>query len=106
MSFYMTRIAFFILMIMILLFPLPFWKNWTPLKKGHDQLNFHAREFIRLLDTLPGEKLVTEGASIGQGLGNISILTNLSDEQEVKEAFVEQKPDHRILSAALFQQKK
>ncbi len=88
-----------------IIIPITVLEELDAFKKGHDQLNFHAREFIRLLDTLPGEKLVTEGASIGQGLGNISILTNLSDEPEVKEAFVEQKPDHRILSAALFQQK-
>ena len=88
-----------------IIIPITVLEELDAFKKGHDQLNFHAREFIRLLDTLPGEKLVTEGASIGQGLGNISILTTLSDEPEVKEAFVEQKPDHRILSAALFQQK-
>ncbi len=70
-------------------------------KKGHDQLNFNAREFIRFLDRFSGEKIIDGGESLGEGRGKILILTNYSDAPEVREAFVEKKPDHRILSAAL-----
>jgi len=70
-------------------------------KKGHEQVNYHAREFIRQLDSFPGEKLVNDGVPLGEGLGKISIMTNYTDVPEVTAAFVEQKPDHRILSAAL-----
>lgn len=70
-------------------------------KKGHEQVNYHAREFIRQLDSFPGEKLVNDGVSLGEGLGKISIMTNYTDVPKVTAAFVEQKPDHRILSAAL-----
>ena len=71
-------------------------------KKGHDQLNFNAREFIRFLDKFSGKKIINGGESLGKGRGKILILTNYSDAAEVREAFVEKKPDHRILSAALF----
>ena len=75
-------------------------------KRGHDLLHFHAREFIRTLDDYPGEKLVDGGMSLGEGLGKISILTDYKDAPEVREAFVEHKPDHRILSAAIALAKK
>lgn len=74
-------------------------------KRGQDQINYHAREFIRLLDSYPGDRLIGAGVKIGAGHGNISILSIATDEPEVKTAFVEQKPDHRILSAALYLQK-
>lgn len=74
-------------------------------KRGQDQINYHAREFIRLLDSYPGDKLISTGVNIGTGHGSISILSIATDEPEVKTAFVEQKPDHRILSAALYLQK-
>ncbi len=70
-------------------------------KKGHDQINFHARVFIRFLDQLPGEKLVNSGVPLGEGRGHIRILTEYKDDPKVVQAFVEPKPDHRILSAAL-----
>jgi len=75
-------------------------------KKGADLKNYHAREFIRLLDSFPSDKLVNSGVSLGKGLGKISILTTFPDDPRGKEAFVEQKPDHRIISAALYLQSK
>jgi len=71
-------------------------------KKGHDQINYNAREFIRLLDSLSGDKLVTKGVSLGQGLGNIKIIIDHLNETDVHQAFLEKKPDHRILSVAYY----
>ncbi len=70
-------------------------------KRGHDLIHYHAREFIRLLDEFSGDKLVGKGVSLGKGRGNIFILNIFKDEDEVLNAFMEKKPDHRILSAAL-----
>jgi len=70
-------------------------------KKGHDQLNFHAREFIRFLDQFPGSKIVNGGESLGNGRGKILIMTDYGDDPEVRQTFFEYKSDHRILSAAL-----
>lgn len=74
-------------------------------KRGHDQINFNAREFIRFLDEFRGDKIIDGGESLGEGRGKILILTNYGDDSEVKKAFFENKPDHRILSAALYLQK-
>jgi len=71
-------------------------------KRGQDQIHFNAREFIRVLDKLSGEKLVKEGVSLGRGRGKIQIMTNHQQEPEVNQIFSESKSDHRILSVALF----
>ena len=41
------------------------------------------------------------GAQLGPDLGRLSIIVNCSLNKRVKEAFHEDKPDHRILSAAI-----
>ncbi len=74
-------------------------------KRGFELKHFHAREFVRQLDSFPPEKLVNDGASLGEGRGKISILARYPDDNDVREAFVENKPDHRILSAAIYLQK-
>jgi PhoH-like ATPase len=70
-------------------------------KKGHDQINFNAREFIRTLDGLAGEKLVKSGVDIGSGKGKLRIIANHLHESKVNEIFSGDKPDHRILSVAM-----
>ena len=52
-------------------------------KHGKDQIHFNAREFIRILDGLSGDKLVNGGVSLGKGKGKIQILTNHQQEPEV-----------------------
>lgn len=84
-----------------IIIPITVLEEIDAFKRGHDLLNFHAREFIRFLDTLSGDELVQGGVSLGEGHGKISILTLFNDEKEVIDAFQEHKPDHRILSAAL-----
>ncbi|HQG47227.1 MAG TPA: PIN domain-containing protein, partial [bacterium] len=58
-------------------------------KRGQDLINFHAREFVRLLDTFPGDALVKGGVSLGEGRGRISILTLFDEEPEIHRAFLE-----------------
>ena len=69
-------------------------------KKGHDELNFAARQFTRELDKLAGDKLFTDGVSLGEGLGKLYIQTHGDYPIIVKQAFQEQIPDHRILATA------
>ncbi|HDL18312.1 MAG TPA: PhoH family protein [Bacteroidetes bacterium] len=71
-------------------------------KKGHDQINYNAREFIRTLDSLSGDKLVDGGVSPGKGKGKIEVITSHLEEAAVRQTFLEKKPDHRILSVALY----
>ncbi len=74
-------------------------------KKGHEQKNFNARQFIRFLDQFPGDRIITKGENLGKGLGNICILVGYNDDQIIQETFVSSKSsDHRILSAARYLQ--
>jgi len=70
------------------------------LKKGDNQINFHAREFTRELDKLSGDNLFNGGITLGKGLGKLSIETGKPYSEKLKESFPEPKPDHRILAIA------
>ena len=70
-------------------------------KKGNEDINFQARAFLRRLDELTGDVLSHEGVSIGEGLGKIRIAMKANHHQHMKEAFLEDCPDHRILNIAL-----
>ena len=70
-------------------------------KKGNEDINFQARAFLRRLDELTGDMLSPDGTSLGPGLGNIRVIIKASNQQRLKEAFLEDCPDHRILDVAL-----
>ena len=70
-------------------------------KKGNEEINYNAREFARQLDKYTDKDFFENGAQLGPDLGRLSIIVNSSLNKRVKEAFREDKPDHRILSAAL-----
>ena len=40
-------------------------------KKGNEQINFNAREFLRELDIVTDDNLFNKGASLGEGLGSL-----------------------------------
>ncbi|KGN78175.1 phosphate starvation protein PhoH [Porphyromonas gulae] len=70
-------------------------------KKGSEQINFNARAFVRRLDEISDQDLFKKGASLGDGLGRIFVKINGQYHNKVKEAFGENKADHRILSIAM-----
>ncbi len=70
-------------------------------KKGNEEINYNAREFARQLDKYTDKDFFENGAQLGPDLGRLSIIVNCSLNKRVKEAFHEDKPDHRILSAAI-----
>jgi PhoH-like ATPase len=73
-------------------------------KKGNDTKNFEAREFIRIIDKL------SDGASLqdwiklqGTGKGSICVIMNEHPAKtDAVKIFNENKPDHKILNAALY----
>ena len=67
-------------------------------KKGNEQINFNAREFVRELDLITDDDLFTKGASLGEGLGRLFVITGQIDAPHVYESFPEHIPDHRILA--------
>lgn len=70
-------------------------------KKGNDQINYNAREFVRELDDITDNDLFTKGASLGQGKGNLFVITNGKYNEKISEIFTEHTPDHWILSMTL-----
>ncbi|MBN2415584.1 PhoH family protein [bacterium] len=69
-------------------------------KKGNDILNYHAREFLRRLDQLSGDKLFNGGVRIGPDRGRIMVKLEQEFHADLKRSFSEEKSDHRILNIA------
>ncbi len=70
-------------------------------KKGNDLINFQAREFVREMDKLAGEKLFKEGIQLGAEKGKLFVATGKKLPEVMKESFNEVTADHRILAIAL-----
>lgn len=67
-------------------------------KKGNEQINYNAREFVRELDEITDDNLFTNGASLGEGLGKLFVVTGNVESRRVYDSFPEHKPDHQILA--------
>lgn len=70
-------------------------------KKGSDQINYNAREFVRELDTLTSNDLFLKGASLGPGKGTLHVVTGDKYQEKIFQSFPEKTADHRILSCTL-----
>jgi PhoH-like ATPase len=71
-------------------------------KKGNDIKNFEAREFIRIMDKLSPRFTLQKWAPIGApATGKFKVIMNEKSELDAQVVFGENKPDHRILNAAL-----
>ncbi|WP_145292756.1 PhoH family protein [Crateriforma conspicua] len=70
-------------------------------KKGHGDINYQARAFLRVLDELTGDVLNGQGASLGQGYGRIRVVWKQGRHERIKQAFFQDSPDHRIVGTAL-----
>ncbi|PID95675.1 MAG: ribonuclease, partial [Bacteroidetes bacterium] len=71
-------------------------------KKGHENKNYEAREFTRIMDRLSENHKLNEWVHLGEDRGNIKVQM---DEHMAKgdavKIFGSDKGDHRILNAAL-----
>ena len=67
-------------------------------KKGNEQINYNAREFVRELDQITDDDLFTRGASLGPGMGRLFVVTGETASPHVYASFPERKPDHQILA--------
>lgn len=82
--------------------PLTVLEELDKFKKGNDPINFQAREFVRVLDDIVGEKLFNGGIQLGPELGKLIIATGKPFSDTMKQSFKEDIPDHRILAVAEF----
>jgi PhoH-like ATPase len=75
-------------------------------KRGHDDLSFQARQFLRTLDEIAGAILEPEGVSLGEGKGRIRVCLGEPLSDKVRSSFTQDSPDHRILNTAISLQAK
>jgi PhoH-like ATPase len=83
--------------------PITVLEELDQFKKGNDTKNFEAREFTRLIDNLANGHTLQDWIPLnGTSKGHFKVLMN-SPAQKVDSTVVfgEDKPDHRILNAAL-----
>ncbi len=83
-----------------LIVPIAVLEELDRFKKGNETVNYHAREFVRTLDALSGDKLLNGGALIGPGLGRISVRLESLFHDVVRSSFSPEKLDHQILNVA------
>ncbi len=85
--------------------PIAVLEELDQFKKGNEDINFQAREFLRILDELTGDVLSTNGANLGSGLGSIRIVLGEKPDDRLGFAFLQDNQDHRILGVALLLQR-
>jgi PhoH-like ATPase len=71
-------------------------------KKGNDIINYEAREFIRMLDHLSEQKIISEWIPlIPEKKSKFKVIMNGHSKMDACKVFGEDKPDHRILNVAI-----
>src|SRR5262245_63463295 len=86
--------------------PITVLEELDKFKRGNEDINFQAREFLRLLDDLTGDALSESGAALGAGLGSIRVVLGGELDTRLKASFFQDSPDHRILTKELALQKR
>ncbi|MCA9090837.1 MAG: PhoH family protein [Planctomycetaceae bacterium] len=81
--------------------PITVLEELDQFKRGNGDIHFHAREFLRALDELTAELTDVEGADLGPELGRIRVVLNAALHPRMREVFLADSPDHRILNTAL-----
>jgi PhoH-like ATPase len=86
--------------------PITVLEELDKFKRGNEDINFQAREFLRRLDALTGDVLAPGGCPLGDGLGSIRVIIGAGADdglsvRRLREALLHDGPDHRILRTAL-----
>lgn len=79
--------------------PIVVFEELDKFKKGNEQINFNAREFVRELDRLSDKALFSVGVPLGEGLGRLFVVQNADADNIVFKHYPVRKPDHEILAA-------
>jgi len=82
--------------------PITVLEELDKFKRGDDQINFQARQFVRILDELVGKTPIEKGIPLGQGKGKLTIELGKPYSEQLRASFREDIPDHRILAIAEF----
>ncbi|PQO33551.1 PhoH family protein [Blastopirellula marina] len=70
-------------------------------KKGNEDINFQAREFLRQIDQMTGDVLSEEGAELGEDQGRLRVVITNEIDHRLHQVFLHDSPDNRILNTAL-----
>ena len=86
-----------------LVIPIAVVEELDKFKKGNDTLAYNARHFLRDLDKISdGKSFGKEGLPIGKDLGLIKVEPNHPFPDELKDLFIDDIQDHRILATAIW----
>ncbi|MAN05733.1 MAG: ribonuclease [Planctomycetaceae bacterium] len=85
--------------------PITVLEELDKFKRGNEDINFQARQFLRDLDQLTGDLLSTRGAPLGSGRGGVRVILGAEQDDRIASAFLQNTPDHRILNTAASLQK-
>jgi len=80
--------------------PISVLEELDQFKKGNETINFHAREFVRALDSLSGDMLFNGGVKIGPDSGKIMLKLEQGFHPDLIDNFASHKHDHRLLNIA------
>lgn len=80
--------------------PITVLEELDKFKRGNDQINYQAREFVRILDEIVGDDLFNGGVKLGTELGKLRIETGKPFSPEMAMSFQDKIPDHQILAIA------
>lgn len=80
--------------------PITVLEELDQFKKGNEIIHLHAREFVRTLDELSGDKLFEGGVKIGPNLGRILIKLDKRFHEDLAMNFNPSNPDHHVLNIA------
>ena len=89
-----------------IILPMPVIEELDRFKKGNNALNYHAREFSRMLDSLSGDKLFNGGVRIAPSLGKVSVRLEEAFHEDLKLNFSAATEDHKILNIAYWEAKR
>jgi len=83
-----------------IIIPIVVLEELDKFKKGNNQINYNAREFVRELDNVSGNNLFEKGVSLGKGRGLLKVELGRPFSNAMAQSFFEDNPDHRILATA------
>jgi PhoH-like ATPase len=86
--------------------PITVLEELDKFKRGSEQLNYQAREFVRLLDDLVKDDFFNGGLSLGKDKGKLRIETGRPFSEKLKVSFKEDIADHRILAISEYLKEK
>ncbi|MBI2570403.1 MAG: PhoH family protein [Candidatus Schekmanbacteria bacterium] len=82
--------------------PITVLEELDQFKKGNDILNLHAREFIRNLDNLSHNYMLSDWIPLhGESGGRLRVVMSETSSQDAGDIFGRRKNDHRILNVTL-----